>query len=160
MRCAFLKHRCWHTASVLCLKQKPSRFVNERSESLPRWKSEPIFLFFKCNISSGRSVAWLARLVRDQEVGGSNPPAPTMFSVYILQSKKTSRFYTGSTQDLPNRINEHNSGENNSTRAGIPSKVLHVETFTNRSDAERKERQITARGAARYLADSTLKNAG
>ncbi len=26
---------------------------------------------------SGRSAAWLARLVRDQEVGGSNPLAPT-----------------------------------------------------------------------------------
>ena len=28
---------------------------------------------------SGRSAAWLARLVRDQEVGGSNPLAPTIF---------------------------------------------------------------------------------
>src|ERR1700722_15033832 len=28
---------------------------------------------------SGRSAAWLARLVRDQEAGGSNPLAPTIF---------------------------------------------------------------------------------
>jgi hypothetical protein len=28
---------------------------------------------------SGRSAAWLARLVRDQEVEGSNPFAPTNF---------------------------------------------------------------------------------
>jgi hypothetical protein len=28
---------------------------------------------------SGRSAAWLARLVRDQEVEGSNPFAPTIF---------------------------------------------------------------------------------
>jgi hypothetical protein len=28
---------------------------------------------------SGRSEAWLSRLVRDQEVGGSNPLAPTTF---------------------------------------------------------------------------------
>jgi hypothetical protein len=27
---------------------------------------------------SGRSAAWLARLVRDQEVEGSNPFAPTI----------------------------------------------------------------------------------
>jgi hypothetical protein len=27
---------------------------------------------------SGRSAAWLARLVRDQEVDGSNPFAPTI----------------------------------------------------------------------------------
>ena len=29
-------------------------------------------------MSSGRSAAWLARLVRDQEAGGSNPLAPTI----------------------------------------------------------------------------------
>jgi hypothetical protein len=32
---------------------------------------------------SGRSAAWLARLVRDQEVGGSNPLAPTIFFKYL-----------------------------------------------------------------------------
>jgi hypothetical protein len=32
---------------------------------------------------SGRSAAWLARLVRDQEVDGSNPFAPTTFLPYI-----------------------------------------------------------------------------
>ena len=29
--------------------------------------------------SSGRGSAWLERLVRDQEVGGSNPLAPTIY---------------------------------------------------------------------------------
>jgi hypothetical protein len=31
---------------------------------------------------SGRSAAWLARLVRDQEVEGSNPFAPTTFTLF------------------------------------------------------------------------------
>src|SRR5438046_7625966 len=35
---------------------------------------------------SGRSAAWLARLVRDQEVDGSNPFAPTTFiSLYEFE---------------------------------------------------------------------------
>jgi hypothetical protein len=34
-------------------------------------------------VSSGRSAAWLARLVRDQEAGGSNPLAPTIFHFAI-----------------------------------------------------------------------------
>src|SRR6266481_3082502 len=43
---------------------------------------------------SGRSAAWLARLVRDQEVDGSNPFAPTIISGKISifpveQSKRT-----------------------------------------------------------------------
>src|SRR6267378_8637970 len=33
---------------------------------------------------SGRSAAWLARLVRDQEAGGSNPLAPTNFSSRVI----------------------------------------------------------------------------
>ena len=40
------------------------------------------------SFSSGRSVAWLARLVRDQEVGSSNLPAPTMFSAYIFKVRR------------------------------------------------------------------------
>src|SRR5258706_10616390 len=32
---------------------------------------------------SGRSAAWLARLVRDQEAGGSNPLAPTIFPSFV-----------------------------------------------------------------------------
>src|ERR1700704_2641811 len=38
---------------------------------------------------SGRSAAWLARLVRDQEVDGSNPFAPTTsFRANNLQQRK------------------------------------------------------------------------
>src|ERR1700756_5465149 len=33
---------------------------------------------------SGRSAAWLARLVRDQEVDGSNPFAPTTSKPFLL----------------------------------------------------------------------------
>jgi hypothetical protein len=33
---------------------------------------------------SGRSAAWLARLVRDQEVEGSNPFAPTTLLEKLL----------------------------------------------------------------------------
>jgi hypothetical protein len=33
---------------------------------------------------SGRSAAWLARLVRDQEVDGSNPFAPTTSKPFSL----------------------------------------------------------------------------
>jgi hypothetical protein len=42
---------------------------------------------------SGRSAAWLARLVRDQEVGGSNPLAPTTSlesAIYITRESEGS----------------------------------------------------------------------
>ena len=47
---------------AFCPKRPVERFHERIVGRLPR---------------SGRSAAWLARLVRDQEVGGSNPLAPT-----------------------------------------------------------------------------------
>jgi len=76
-----------------------------------------------------------------------------MFLTYILLSEKTRRYYTGSTEDLKNRLLEHNSGETKSIRSGIPWKVIHVEYFETRSEAVRKEKQVKARGAGRYLDD-------
>ncbi len=62
-----------------------------------------------------------------------------MFYLYILRSDTTLRYYTGSTEDLPNRVQEHNSGENKSTRHGIPWRLVHLEAFATRPEAEKKK---------------------
>ena len=74
-----------------------------------------------------------------------------MFSAYILQSQKTQRYYIGSSEDIENRLEEHNSGETKSIRKGIPWKLIHSEQFETRAEAVKKEKQIKARGAKRYL---------
>ena len=81
-----------------------------------------------------------------------------MFFVYILRSDSLKRYYVGSTQDVTNRIGEHNSGECVSTRSGIPWELIRVEEFETRAEATKKEKRIKARGIARYLED--LKNSG
>jgi putative endonuclease len=43
-----------------------------------------------------------------------------MYTVYILFSSKTQKFYIGQTQNIENRLFEHNSGETKSTKGGIP----------------------------------------
>ena len=40
---------------------------------------------------SGRGSAWLERLVRDQEVGGSNPLAPTILLIGLQLFPRVSR---------------------------------------------------------------------
>ena len=45
--------------------------------------------FYGGSCLSGRSAAWLARLVRDQEVEGSNPFAPTTMSPSIQEDRVT-----------------------------------------------------------------------
>jgi putative endonuclease len=74
-----------------------------------------------------------------------------MFSAYILQSQKTRRYYIGSSEDIENRLEEHNSGETKSIRKGIPWKLIHNEQFETRAETVKKEKQIKARGAKRYL---------
>ena len=39
-------------------------------------------------LSSGRGSAWLERLVRDQEVGGSNPLAPIFFNPTVAAGSR------------------------------------------------------------------------
>jgi len=45
------------------------------------------------------------------------------FSVYILQSEKTGRFYCGQTADFSDRIIRHNLGRSKSTKSGVLWKV-------------------------------------
>ena len=51
-----------------------------QAATIPRKLISPVFIE-----DSGRSAAWLARLVRDQEVEGSNPFAPTTLIPPIQQ---------------------------------------------------------------------------
>jgi putative endonuclease len=74
-----------------------------------------------------------------------------MYMTYIIQSQVSHRYYTGSTEDLKNRLEEHNAGETKSTRKGIPWKIVHVEEFQTRAEAIKKEKLIKDRGAKRYL---------
>jgi putative endonuclease len=67
-----------------------------------------------------------------------------MYCVYILRSTVTHRYYTGSTDDLHNRFNDHNTGQVKSTKNGIPWKVVH------------KEKCIKSRGAKRYITSPLL----
>ena len=64
-----------------------------------------------------------------------------MWYVYVLQSNKI-HWYIGSTKDLRKRILKHNSGENKSTKYGIPWKVIYYEAALNRKDARAKEKYI------------------
>ena len=73
------------------------------------------------------------------------------FSVYIIQSETTERYYVGHSEDHEARLQRHNNGENISTRYGIPWKSVYVETFETRGEAMRRELQIKKRGVERYL---------
>ncbi|MBL7774211.1 MAG: GIY-YIG nuclease family protein [Chitinophagaceae bacterium] len=58
-----------------------------------------------------------------------------MFTVYILFSKGLQKYYTGQTQNMENRLREHNSGETKSIRSGIPWKLIWTKNVETRIEA-------------------------
>ena len=66
-----------------------------------------------------------------------------MFYVYCLQSKKDpEEFYFGFTGDLKNRLKEHNSGHNFSTKRYAPWELIYYEACLLESDARRREKYL------------------
>jgi putative endonuclease len=76
-----------------------------------------------------------------------------MYITYILFSESISKFYTGHTYDLENRLREHNSGETISIKRGIPWRVIWTQSCLSKGEAMKVESKIKKRGAARFLAD-------
>ena len=63
-----------------------------------------------------------------------------MFYVYLLRSSKTGRRYVGSCENVDDRLRRHNAGHSKATRHGIPWILVHIESFSNRTEAAKKER--------------------
>ena len=66
------------------------------------------------------------------------------YFVYILQSQKDGRYYIGSTRDVEARLIFHNKVLQRSTKSRIPLVLVYSETFTNKLDALKREKQMKA----------------
>jgi len=74
-----------------------------------------------------------------------------MHYVYTLLSEKDGHFYTGSTNDLQRRFEEHNMGRVNSTKNRRPLKLIYYEACINEEDARRRERYLKSGMGKKYL---------
>ena len=70
------------------------------------------------------------------------PDDKNMWYVYILQSEKTGRYYTGYAEDLEKRLKQHNKGKTKSLKAHLPVRVLYAEKAPSKQEAYYRERQI------------------
>ncbi|MDQ5970566.1 MAG: putative endonuclease, partial [Patescibacteria group bacterium] len=77
--------------------------------------------------------------------------------VYILQSKKDGFLYTGCTQDLKKRINQHQNKEVFSTKNRLPIKVIYYEYCLDKKDAYNREKYLKSGMGHRYV-KNRLKN--
>lgn len=75
------------------------------------------------------------------------------YYVYILQSKKDNKFYTGYTKNLKLRFEEHQKGNIESTKNRKPFKLIYFEGCLNQQDATHREKYLKT-----YLGKMFLKN--
>jgi len=78
-----------------------------------------------------------------------------MWYVYVLKSLVNSRRYTGSTNNLHRRINEHNSGQTRYTRSTRPFVLIHKEIYNTKLEAIRREKYLKT-GKGRELLKEIL----
>lgn len=77
-----------------------------------------------------------------------------MFDLYIIRSEKTGRYYTGSTEDLFRRLQEHN-GElpalGHLTIAGRPWTLVFRASYSSRAKALAAERFIKGMKSRKWI---------
>ena len=74
-----------------------------------------------------------------------------MYYVYVLRSKKDMKLYTGFTNDLKKRFNEHNKGKVTSTRHRTPLSIIYYEVCGNMYDAQAREKYLKTGMGKRYI---------
>lgn len=73
--------------------------------------------------------------------------------VYVLQSQRDKKFYTGYTKNLKLRLEQHQKGKVDSTKNGGRLKLIYFEGCLNQQDATHREKYLKT-----YLGKMFLKN--
>ncbi len=64
-----------------------------------------------------------------------------MFYTYVIESTRNKRRYVGTTEDLRQRLAEHNSGLGGKyTRDNRPFRLIYYEAYTSKKDAATAEK--------------------
>ena len=76
-----------------------------------------------------------------------------MFYVYVLKSRKNGKFYTGHTDDLKRRINDHNTRKDKTkfTCVNGPWDLVFFEIFNTRSEAMKREKALKSGKGREYI---------
>ena len=74
------------------------------------------------------------------------------YYVYVLQSKKDMKWYTGFTVDIRKRLKEHDEGQHESwTKGRGPFELIYCEMCKNKQDAKNREIYLKTGMGKRYL---------
>ncbi|MFM2339870.1 MAG: hypothetical protein RLZZ360_506 [Candidatus Parcubacteria bacterium] len=73
------------------------------------------------------------------------------YYVYVLKSEKDGKFYTGCTNDLRKRFNQHCKGQVTSTKERLPVQIVYYEMSLEQGDAFAREKYLKTGMGKRYI---------
>ncbi|MEX2436620.1 MAG: GIY-YIG nuclease family protein [Candidatus Paceibacterota bacterium] len=73
------------------------------------------------------------------------------YYIYVLQSKKDSKWYTGYTNNLQKRLKEHSENKVLSTKGRGPFILVYYEACLNQQDATSREKYLKTGTGKRYI---------
>lgn len=74
-----------------------------------------------------------------------------MFFTYVLMSRKDGKHYVGFTDNLKNRLKEHNSGNVDSTKTRVPLELVYFEACLSKEKALKREKYFKTGFGRRFL---------
>jgi putative endonuclease len=74
-----------------------------------------------------------------------------MYFVYVIKSLKYDWNYVGITNDIQRRIQQHNAGQNKSTKHYKPFKLIFSEEFPDRITARKREKYLKSAAGRRWM---------
>lgn len=74
-----------------------------------------------------------------------------MYYTYVLQSEKDNKLYTGYTQNLDLRFEQHQKGQVESTKNRRPFKLIYYEACLDQADALKREKYLKTHYGKMFL---------
>ncbi|MCB2194222.1 MAG: GIY-YIG nuclease family protein [Bacteroidetes bacterium] len=74
-----------------------------------------------------------------------------MYYVYAIKSLIKDWIYVGITDNLERRLNQHNKGQNRSTKPYIPFVLVYFEEESDRESARLREKYLKTASGKRWL---------
>lgn len=65
-----------------------------------------------------------------------------MYYTYVLQSEKDKTTYIGYTEDLRERLKEHNQGKTKSIKHKVPFILIYYEAYQTKYQARKRELEL------------------
>jgi len=74
-----------------------------------------------------------------------------MYYTYVIESQNSNYWYTGITNNLRKRFDQHNKGLSTWTKSRGPWKLIYFEACLNEDDSKAREKYLKTGMGKRYL---------